>query len=47
MNISVIPKSSNKDRMTENMQIFDFELTDDDMNKIKSLDKGKTLFGWY
>ena len=47
MNISVIPKSSNKNRMIENMKIFDFELTDDDMNKIKALDEGKTLFGWY
>jgi len=47
MGISVIPKSSNRNRMNENMDIFDFELSSDDMNKIKSLDEGKTLFGWY
>lgn len=47
MNISVIPKSSNRNRMIENMKIFDFELTDDDMNRIKALNEGKTLFGWY
>lgn len=45
--ISVIPKSSNKNRMIENMNIFDFELTHDDMESIKSLNQGKTLFGWY
>jgi len=47
MGISAIPKSSNKNRMAENMNIFDFELSSDDMNKIKALDEGKTLFGWY
>ena len=47
MNISVIPKSSNRNRMIENMKIFDFELSADDMNKIKALNEGKTLFGWY
>ena len=44
--ISVIPKSSNKNRMIENINVFDFELTNDDMNAIKSLNQGKTLFGW-
>ena len=27
--------------------IFDFNLTNEDIEKIKLLDKGKTLFGWY
>ena len=30
-----------------NEVIFDFNLTNEDIEKIKLLDKGKTLFGWY
>lgn len=45
--ISVIPKSSHRQRMIENMDIFDFRLTDQDLMKIHALDNGKTLFGWY
>lgn len=45
--VSVIPKSSNLDRLKENINIFDFNLSSDDIEKINSLDKGKTLFGWY
>jgi diketogulonate reductase-like aldo/keto reductase len=37
----IIPKSSNLKRMKENSQIFDFELTSDDMDKIKQLNTGK------
>ncbi len=47
MNIAVIPKSSHRNRMIENMDIFDFQLTYDDMSRIRKLDQGKTLFGWY
>ena len=36
-----IPGSSNPDHILENYQIFDFELSNDEMNKIKSLDKNK------
>lgn len=36
----VIPKSSNRARMEENLAIFDFELSSDDMAAITSLDKG-------
>lgn len=45
--ISVIPKSSHRQRMIKNMDIFDFRLTDQDLMKIHALDNGKTLFGWY
>lgn len=45
--ISVIPKSSHKSRLIENMEIFDFELTVENMNKIRSLNQGETLFGWH
>jgi len=34
----VIPKSVNKKRMTENMQVFDFQLTNEDMAHIDSFD---------
>lgn len=37
--IIVIPKSVHPDRMVENMDVFDFELTDEDMQTIAQLDK--------
>lgn len=37
--IVTIPKSSNKERQLQNISIFDFELTNDDINKIDSLDR--------
>jgi 2,5-diketo-D-gluconate reductase A len=40
--IVVIPKSVNKDRIIENFNIFDFELSPEDMEAIKTLDRGKT-----
>ena len=43
-NIVAIPKSVHKERMIENFNIFDFELSVDDMNKIKSMDTGKSDF---
>ncbi len=42
--IVVIPKSIHKNRMEENFNIFDFELAEDDLNKIRALDTGKSLF---
>lgn len=45
--ICVIPKSSKRSRMEENLNIFDFELTEEDMKKIAALDEGESLFGWY
>ena len=37
--VVVIPKSANRERITENFDVFDFELSSDDMTTIKSLDK--------
>lgn len=42
--ITVIPKSVHQKRMVENIDVFDFELTDDDMKKMASLDKNESQF---
>ena len=42
--VVVIPKSTHRERMQENFDIFDFSLTADDMAKIEELDKGESLF---
>lgn len=41
-NIVVIPKTMRKERMTENFNIFDFSLSDEEMNAIGRLDTGKS-----
>ena len=45
--IVVIPKSSNKERLKENIDIFDFKLSDEDIFRIEKLDTKNSLFGWY
>ena len=42
--VVVIPKSVRPDRMRENIDVFDFELTDDEMARIAAMDTGTTLF---
>ncbi len=42
--ISAIPKSSNEVRLQQNIDLFDFELTIDDMAKIKTINNGMKLF---
>lgn len=43
-NIVVIPKSTHKERMMENQNVFDFELSADEMTQITKLDENKSLF---
>ena len=38
-----IPKSSNEERIKENLSIFDFELSNNDMRTIDSLNEGDTV----
>lgn len=42
--VVVIPKSTHKERMVENFNVFDFVLDEADMQAIAALDAGNTLF---
>ena len=42
--VVVIPKSTHKERMEENFNVFDFELTADEMAKVEALDGEESLF---
>jgi len=42
--IVCIPKSTHKERIIENFNVFDFKLSDEDMQIIKSLDQGSSCF---
>lgn len=42
-----IPKTSHRERMVENIDIFGFELSEDELDAIRALDRGHGLFGWY
>ena len=42
--VIIIPKSTHIERMRQNLDIFDFELTADEMQEIAKLDTGRSLF---
>ena len=42
--VIIIPKSTHKERMAQNFDILDFELSADDMAQIATLNTGKSLF---
>lgn len=39
--VITLPKSTNPERIRTNLDIFDFELTEDEMNKMRAMDTGK------
>jgi 2,5-diketo-D-gluconate reductase A len=45
LGLVAIPKSTNVDRMGQNLDVFDFELSDDDLASIASLETGGRVSG--
>ena len=42
--VVVIPKSTHRERMAENLNVFDFTLSEEDMLTIRGLDEGESAF---
>ena len=42
--VVVIPKSTHRERMAQNIDVFDFALTDEEMKRLRALDEGESLF---
>lgn len=45
-NIMTIPRSTNPEHIKDNINIFDFKLTDEEMDKIRALDRRQPIDGW-
>ncbi len=45
--IVVIPKSVHKERMKQNLDIFDFVLTAEEMEQLRTLDENKSMWAAY
>lgn len=44
--VIVIPKTTKVSRMKENLDVFDFVLTEEDMSKIQVMDEKRSYCGW-
>lgn len=44
--IPVVVKSAHSQRMAENLALFDFSLSPEDLETVRAMDRGKALFGW-
>ena len=44
--VIIIPKTTHKERMVENIDLFGFTLTDEDIREIRLLDTGRNVTGW-
>jgi 2,5-diketo-D-gluconate reductase A len=42
--VAANPKSVRRERMAENLEVFDFQLTDEEMGRIAAMDTGASLF---
>ena len=42
LGLVTIPRSSNAGRLAENLDVFDFELSEDEMRRISALDRGES-----
>lgn len=45
--IVIIPKSTHKNRMEQNLDIFDFKLTEEEMEQLKQLDENNSMWAEY
>ena len=46
LGIVIIPKTSHEERLMENIDLFDFQISESDMKLIETLNQGRSLFGW-
>jgi diketogulonate reductase-like aldo/keto reductase len=44
--VIIIPKTTHVERMKENIDLFDFTLSDDEISEIRKLDTGRNVTGW-
>lgn len=44
--VVTIPRSTNPAHIKSNIDIFDFELDNDDLKKLRALDERKPIAGW-